>query len=97
MGWRIVVQPDGKYARFGDIVDDFTHMNMAREEAIEVCRTYPGMGAAEAEEKVGRAEAEPGRWTEAIKTIRIIHGDAVAAARMREVARPTPSDERGGE
>jgi hypothetical protein len=35
MAWRIVKQPNGLYARFSDIVDNFTHYNMDRNEAIE--------------------------------------------------------------
>lgn len=28
MAWRIVRQPNGKLARFSDIVDNFTHTNI---------------------------------------------------------------------
>jgi hypothetical protein len=70
MAWRIVKQPNGRYARWSDIVDDFTHMEMTREEAIDVCRGYPGMGAAESEQKVANAEREPWRWVDELATMR---------------------------
>jgi hypothetical protein len=37
MGWRIVKQPNGLYARFSDIVDDFTHGGLTEDEAVRVC------------------------------------------------------------
>lgn len=72
MAWRIVVQPDGRYARFADPVDNFTHLNMTREEALEVCREY--LGRIDSEEKVQRAEKEPGRWANELETIEVVHG-----------------------
>jgi len=35
MAWRIVKQPNGRYARWSDIVDTLTHMNFEREQAVE--------------------------------------------------------------
>ncbi len=84
MGWRIVKQPNGKLARFSDIVDNFTHINMTKEEALEVCREH--LGRRDAEEKVQRGiedhkpwqDGVPGsgleRWNDCIKTIQTIHG-----------------------
>lgn len=54
----IVVQPNGLFAFFSTVVDDFTHMDMTRGEALDECRTLAGVGRVEAEEKVRRAEAE---------------------------------------
>lgn len=56
MPWWILKQPNGTYARFSTVVDDFTHMNMTRDEALDVCRDY--LGRRDADEKVRRADAE---------------------------------------
>lgn len=91
MGWRIVKQPNGMFARFSDVVDDFTHMNLTRSEAAQVCQ-QKGCGEAEAEEKVKRGEADDAggwieddgkpllRWRDALETIRAIHSEEHAEA-----------------
>ena len=73
MGWRIIKQPDGSYARFSDIVDDFTHLNMTREEAIQACADHD-CDRWGAEGKVQRAEKNPKRFNQALRTIELIHG-----------------------
>ena len=84
MAWRIVKQPNGKYARFSEVVDDFTHGDMTREEALELCREY--MGRQDAERKVKNADDERDPWTErlmgagyrfeeAVKIVRNVHGE----------------------
>lgn len=90
MAWRIVKQPNGLYARFSSIVDDFTHMNMTRQEALELC--WEVFGSRHAREgtrpttkpspKVDRADSNPGRWESDIDLIRIIHGDRIAEERI---------------
>lgn len=75
MAWRIVKQPNGQYARFSEIVDNFTSMCMTRDEAVEECKRYPGIGASEAEQKVSNADNDPKRWEEALGIIRTVHGD----------------------
>lgn len=83
MGWRIVKQPNGLYARFSDIVDDFTDMSMTEEEALAECRTY--LGVVEAGQKVlaGIQDWKPrtttpgsgtDRWDESVGIIGEIHG-----------------------
>jgi hypothetical protein len=74
MPWRIVVQPNQKYARFSSVVDGFTHTNMTRDEAIAVSLQYPGMGKEDAEQKVEWAEAEPGGFAESLTDIEIRYG-----------------------
>lgn len=101
MAWRIVKQPNGRFARFSEVVDDFTHMHMTESEAEELCRHYPGMGRVEAEEKVRRAkEDQPGRdgspragdgldrWREALDVIESVHGRETRIAREREASAP---------
>jgi hypothetical protein len=56
MPWFIVKQPNGTYARFSSVVDDFTHMNMIREEAVDLCREH--LGRLETAEKMQRADDE---------------------------------------
>lgn len=83
MAWRIVVQPNGLYARFSDIVDDFTHSNMTRDEAVELCRE--ALGGLDAEKKVASGESAGSvRYMDEIKTVRLIHGDSLAEERLRE-------------
>lgn len=92
MGWRIVRQPNGRLARFSDVVDNFTNYNMTEDEAIDLCLDYMGRG--DAREKVRRGiEDEPippfleasgrgdglDRWRDCLDTIRAIHGEDEAA------------------
>ena len=84
MAWRIVTQPDGFYARFADPVDSFTHVNLTREEAIDLCQDY--VGRTEAVAKVDRADAEPERWKKSLDTIKLIHGVKELGAVMAEIA-----------
>ena len=91
MAWRIVKQPNGLLARFSDIVDDFTHMDMTEAEALEVCREY--LGIAEAEKKVlaGVQDWKPwtmgvlgsglDRWNDSIDRIETMHGKEIAERR----------------
>jgi hypothetical protein len=90
MAWRFVRQPNGKLARWSDIVDDFTHLNLSPGGAAAICLQQHGMGAAETGEKVGRAmrdERPDGsagdgtfRWRECLDTMRELdkHGEAEA-------------------
>ena len=82
MAWRIVKQPDGRYARFSDVVDNFTHLNMTREEALVVCREHAD--ALWAGEKVRNADSDTledgacggglDRWRDSMQTVLDIHG-----------------------
>ena len=105
MAWRIVKQPNGLLARFSDIVDDFTHINMSEAEALEVCREY--LGIVEAEKKVlaGVQDWKPwtngvlgsglDRWSASIQTIKLVHGEEVALKRLRECAEDMKGDSKG--
>ncbi len=78
MGWRVDKQPDGKYAIFSEVVDDFIVTDMTREEAVEVCveRMLPDMERLirDAQAKVERADENPERWAEDRKTRDFVHG-----------------------
>ena len=83
MAWRIVQQPNGKFARFSDVVDDFTHYDMTEEEAFDLC--FERMGRREAQEKVAAAKRHPERYEDEIETIRIIHGSSVVVERREMI------------
>ena len=101
MPWFIVVQPNGRFARFSTVVDAFTHMDMTREEALEECRREPGMGVVESEAKVRRGEAEEAcsnvspdeagrplaRWLGCLGDVEFRHGRAARGLRAAEGAR----------
>ena len=94
MGWMIVKQPNGLYARFSSIVDDFTHVNLSRAEAIDECVERAGREVANA--KVERADTDTDphthkpregdglqRWRDCLQTIRIVQGARVVKSRER--------------
>lgn len=84
MAWRIVKQPNGLLARFSDVSDGFTHMQMTHEQALEVCREH--MSESEAQNKVKAAVEDhipwtvgvkgtgTSRWEDALDTIKAVHG-----------------------
>ena len=85
MAWRIVKQPNGQLARFSDVVDDFTHMNMSYEEAVALCDEKMGTNAAIEKVRAGVEDWKPWtngvlgngeeRWLESIATIEDVHGN----------------------
>jgi len=92
MAWRIVKQPNGLFARFSDIVDDFTHMNMSESEAFVVCKEE-GCGEYEAFNKMKSGKEDhipwtttPGsgldRWKDSIDTIKSCHGKKIMKERI---------------
>lgn len=97
MAWRFVKQPNGKLARFSDVVDDFTHMDMSHKEAVLVaCRE--GLDPEKAEEKVRAAEEDhkpwavgikgdgTERWKESLELIQFRHGKAKRDKRVKEAS-----------
>jgi hypothetical protein len=74
MAWRIVLQPNGKLARFSEVVDDFTDVDMDPWEAVDEC-IREGMSVMDAIEKVKRGiDAGNDRYLECLETIRTRHG-----------------------
>jgi hypothetical protein len=71
MAWRIVKQPNGLLARFSETVDNFTHINMTPEEALDLCMEV--MDEDKAKDKVQRGIENNHRWNEAIGIIRRVH------------------------
>jgi hypothetical protein len=84
------------------VVDDFTDYDMTIGDCLEYCK--PLMGTLDAHAKVDRALADEinwevseqkhdglDRWRDAIETVRLIHGDALANKRIQELIKePKP-------
>lgn len=105
MGWMIVKQPNGKFSRFSEVVDDFTIMNMTEEEAIEECREYTGREVAYTKVKAGIEDHVPmrhgikgsglDRWNYCLQEIYRCHGYQVIKARFEliDALNELPSEE----
>lgn len=84
MGWKIVKQPDGLFCRFSSVVDNITHCNMTKDDALEVCTEYMGKHEAPAKVQAGIDDLLPyntikkgdgsARWNDIIETIEGVHG-----------------------
>jgi hypothetical protein len=96
MAWRIVKQPNGKYARFSDVVDDFTDYDADREEAVALC-IGKGLSPEDAEAKVQRADDNPQRFAEELETIVAIHGGEIGKNREFMLSIGTDSPDRRGQ
>ena len=79
---RAVKQPNGLYARFSTIVDDFTHLNCTRDELWTVFRDEGGVECADG--KMLRADENPQRYEEELHTIEVVHGSKLAMERRKE-------------
>lgn len=86
-------QPNGRYARYSTIVDDFTAMNMTRQEAIWCARGE--LGLRDAFGKIERADRDENaseydekapaglrRWWGALSAVGAVHGDETRRKRM---------------
>lgn len=82
MAWRIIQQPNGRYARFSEVVDNFTDYDLTRAEALELCKGH-GLKPETAEVKVRLAEQNPSRYKGAMEIVRLIHGEDEAASMQR--------------
>jgi hypothetical protein len=90
MAMRVVVQPNKLYAVFSEVVDDFIKQDADREDVLNFLREERQMSPADAELKVLMADNHPHRFTEALMIIRMVHGEAGRAQRMREMSAPRP-------
>jgi hypothetical protein len=84
MAWRIVICPNGKYARYSDVVDNFTDYDMTRDEAFELCRDAAGVDTANY--KLTQAESHPERFEQEMERIKEFHGSYVADALRKELS-----------
>ena len=71
--YEIIKQPNGKYARYSRISDDFTHVNMAQGEAVDLVK-HGGTTWNVALLAVAKAKQNPGRWNQVRAIIRHVHG-----------------------
>lgn len=55
MSWRLVKQPNGLFARFSDVVDDFTNVNLSTEDALTLCRDQYNLSSVDAIVKINAA------------------------------------------
>lgn len=96
MIWRIVRQPNNLFARFCEVVDDFTHIDMTEDEARDLCVE---LDVVNVEQKMKRAILDRnesgvpgdglGRWREACEEIEAVHGLDRLRQRIRETTTPT--------
>ncbi len=93
MAHRAVLQPNGLYARYSDIVDHFTHFNLTREDLITVYEFMPQFDLEKATGKLDRADAHPERFDEEIETITSVHGPLEGSWTRAYLSglQPTPS------
>lgn len=89
MAWRIIKQPNGKFARFSEVVDDFTHYDLTESEVIQLCRESYGLTLWEATTKLSNSIANPNRFNEEINTIELKHGKKQAKEREKELSANT--------
>lgn len=87
MGWRIVKQPNGRFASYSEVVDNFTHLNMTEDEALQMCQDEYRLSETEAHRKVqdgindwspyalGMPNSIHHRWDEALYLIGSYHGE----------------------
>lgn len=89
MGWRFVRQPNGLFARFSEIVDDFTDYDLSVAEAVFLCMSEHALPKYVAEVKIQSAIDSPGlnRWNEALETIEICHGKKHAIEIKTEIGK----------
>lgn len=86
MAWRFVEQPNGKLARFSEVVDDFTDYDLTETEAYSVARDH-GCDPVVSDIKIDSARKNPNRFFECIAVIRRVHGKEVSQARLKQIGR----------
>lgn len=77
MGWRFVQQPNGMFARWSDVVDNFTDYDMTEGDAFTLCHDV-GVPAVVAQHKLNMAKSSPARFENSLETISIVHGQEEA-------------------
>ena len=80
MGDMAIMQPNGHYARFSTVVDNFTHYNCTREELYSVF--YEMHGCSIAVEKMKKVEWCLHEFNDAIETIEMVHGKKEAEKKV---------------
>jgi hypothetical protein len=99
MPWRLVIQPNGLFARFSTVVDDFTDYDMDEAEVLRQAFSEWDCGEKTAREEMDRARREAdlrtgdtrpplSRFRECLDDIREVHGAETAKERERELSEP---------
>ncbi len=86
MANRIIKQPDGYYARFSEIVDDFTHYNYTSQGILDVYIEEYSVNEDVARSKLINAEENPDRFEEAMMLICSAHGKEIELQRRQELS-----------
>lgn len=85
MAWRFVEQPNGKLARFSEVVDDFTDYDLTDIDAYAIARQL-GCDDQVSNSKIIAAVTNPARFAEAIQIIGRVHGQEKAGQRRAELS-----------
>ncbi|MBY3433742.1 hypothetical protein HFN89_06220 [Rhizobium laguerreae] len=92
-----VKQPDGKFAVFSTVVDDFHQMGMSKDEALEYARDEMRIRPEDIDAVFGKAlQDEPfwdapdrgdglNRWRQALVPLAISHGLQTVSDRLRDI------------
>lgn len=98
MAWRIVRQPDGKLARWSDVVEAFTHAAMDEAQARELCRAELGERYVAEKVRAGVEDDEPwkvgvkgdglSRWRDCLNMMPLNRSLAEASEILREMGFP---------
>lgn len=89
MCWRIVQQPDGLYARFSDVVQNFTHLGLSAMEVALLCRNSHKIPSDLIPPILDNA-ADPRLWDEALTLISEQHGREEVIEILREAGLAEP-------
>lgn len=72
MGFHIVLQPNGRYARFSTVVDNFTDWNLTEIEMRD--RLLDNVGRHLLSEYIEDAKSTPDEYEKKLATIEAVHG-----------------------
>ena len=70
MATRVIKQPNGKYAIFSEVVDNFTFIDCSKEECLRALDCNKDRAII----KIDNADRDPNRFDEAMKIILDIRG-----------------------
>lgn len=83
---RLVKQPNGLYARFSTVVDDFTDYGMTREEVAKMfLDDYRKQAEDHTTEALLYADSHADDWEDALYTIQEMHGKRTANRRIKRI------------
>lgn len=93
MAWRMVVQPNKMYARFSEIVDDFTHVNLTKNEAVDLVIEYFGThDVGGVDRKILAADNDSNRWSECLDVVLRVHGQSAIDSLLEDISNESVID-----